>query len=67
MKTPGKKMFNSLFLLSAVVISNHSYASGDEIKDPILHGEEAHNNHCYKCHSDDVYTRENRFVIYSGE
>lgn len=62
MKTPGKKMFNSLFLLSAVVVSNYSYASGDEIKDPILHGEEAHNNHCYKCHSDDVYTRENRFV-----
>lgn len=62
MKTPGKKIFNSLFLLSAVVISNLAYASGDEIKDPILHGEEAHNNHCYKCHSDDVYTRENRFV-----
>ena len=62
MKTPGKKMFNSLFLLSAVVVSNHSYASSDEIKDPVLHGEEAHNNHCYKCHSDDVYTRENRFV-----
>ena len=62
MKTPGKKIFNSLFLLSAVVISNLGYASSDEIKDPILHGEEAHNNHCYKCHSDDVYTRENRFV-----
>lgn len=29
---------------------------------PIVHGEEAHKNHCYKCHTDDVYTRENRFV-----
>jgi hypothetical protein len=62
MNIPGKKIFNSIFLLSAVAISNTGYASGDEIKDPIAHGEEAHNNHCYKCHSDDVYTRENRFV-----
>ena len=29
---------------------------------PVQHGEEAHKNHCYKCHTDDMYTRENRFV-----
>jgi len=28
----------------------------------IEHGEKAHELHCYKCHSDEVYTRENRFV-----
>lgn len=26
------------------------------------HGEEAHNNHCYKCHTDEIYTRGDRFV-----
>ncbi len=34
----------------------------DSIANPIQHGEEAHKNHCYKCHTDDMYTRENRFV-----
>ena len=34
----------------------------DSITDPISHGEEAHKNHCYKCHTDDMYTRDNRFV-----
>jgi hypothetical protein len=34
----------------------------EEIIDPIKHGETAHENHCYKCHDDGVYTRENRFV-----
>lgn len=28
----------------------------------IEHGKEIHKNHCYKCHTDEVYTRENRFV-----
>jgi hypothetical protein len=32
------------------------------ITNPLQHGEEAHKNHCYKCHTDDMYTRENRFV-----
>ena len=32
------------------------------IANPLQHGEEAHKNHCYKCHTDDMYTRENRFV-----
>lgn len=62
MKTLNKNIFNSLLLLSAMAISNVGYASDDEIKDPIAHGEKAHKNHCYKCHTDDVYTRENRFV-----
>lgn len=26
------------------------------------HGEEVHRSHCYKCHTDSVYTREDRFV-----
>ncbi len=62
MTKPTKNKTRYLLFLSALCFSNISYASGDEIKDPIAHGEEAHKNHCYKCHSDDVYTRENRFV-----
>jgi len=64
MKTPAKKIFYLLLLLSVINMSNVSFASESEseIADPIAHGEEAHENHCYKCHSDDVYTRDNRFV-----
>ena len=32
------------------------------VEDKAAHGEEAHSVHCYKCHTDEVYTRENRFV-----
>ena len=28
----------------------------------LAHGEEAHKNHCYKCHTDTIYTRDDRFV-----
>ena len=28
----------------------------------LAHGEKTHKVHCYKCHTDEVYTRENRFV-----
>ncbi len=38
-------------------------ATADELMiETISHGEEAHNNHCYKCHTDEVYSREDRFV-----
>lgn len=62
MTKPIKNKTSYLLFLSVLSISNISYASGEDIKDPIAHGEEAHKNHCYKCHTDDVYTRENRFV-----
>jgi hypothetical protein len=58
----SKNQTKHLLFLSILSISNICYASGDEIKDPIAHGEKAHKNHCYKCHTDDIYTRENRFV-----
>ena len=62
MTKPIKNKTSYLLFLSVLSISNISYASGEDIKDPIAHGEEAHKNQCYKCHTDDVYTRENRFV-----
>lgn len=42
--------------------SEKTISDSDEIVDPIAHGEEAHKLHCYKCHTDAVYTREDRFV-----
>ncbi len=62
MKIPAKKLVNYFMFLFAFSINNIVFASEGEIKDPIAHGEKAHEIHCYKCHSDDVYTRENRFV-----
>ena len=32
------------------------------IEDPVAHGKEAHEVHCYKCHTDDIYTRDDRVV-----
>lgn len=62
MKLPAKKPINYFVFLFAFSLSNIVFAGEGEIKDPIAHGEQAHKIHCYKCHSDDVYTRENRFV-----
>jgi hypothetical protein len=62
MKIPNRNILNAVLLISATAISNISFASESEITDPIAHGEEAHKNHCYKCHTDSVYTREDRFV-----
>lgn len=62
MKPLNKNTLKLLLLSAAISISSTGYASDSEISDPIAHGEQAHKNHCYKCHSDDIYTRENRIV-----
>ena len=70
MKPATKKTLGSLLFLSVISISSISYANENddataetgEIDNPIAHGEEAHKNHCYKCHTDEIYTRDNRFV-----
>ena len=76
MKLPDKKTSCSLLFLAIITISTISCANDneagssnkvaneadDEIIDTLAHGEEAHKNHCYKCHTDDVYTRDNHFV-----
>ena len=35
---------------------------GADTKKQYQHGDKMHSEHCYKCHTDKVYTRENRFV-----
>ena len=41
----SKNQTKHLLFLSILSISNICSASGDEIKDPIAHGEQAHKNH----------------------
>jgi hypothetical protein len=53
---------NSLLFISALSVSSISCANDNQISDPIAHGEKAHETHCYKCHTDKVYIREDRFV-----
>jgi len=62
MRPANTNLLKLPILLSVISVSSISYAGESEIPDPITHGEQAHKNHCYKCHSDDVYTRENRIV-----
>ena len=62
MKTSMHYLHHCLFAFAALCFSTVSFADKSEIIDPIAHGEQAHQTHCYKCHSDDVYTRDNRFV-----
>ena len=58
-----------VFILSATVtgaaLAGKAASSTTSDKDQqavIAHGEQAHSQHCVKCHTDQVYTRENRFV-----
>lgn len=70
MNTPIRIISIQLFLLLTMGLSNNVMAEeviieideNNEITDPVAHGEDAHKNHCYKCHTDSVYTRDNRFV-----
>jgi len=62
MKTPIKHLTNCVVFICTFFFSINGFASESEITDPIAHGEEAHKNHCYKCHTDRIYTREDRFV-----
>ena len=48
--------------LFALFLSNSALVlAADETDDP-MHGKKVHTEHCYKCHTDSVYTRDNRFV-----
>jgi len=62
MKLLSSKLLSSIFFIMAISVSNTVIAGDDQITDPIAHGEKAHKEHCYKCHTDSVYTRDNRFV-----
>lgn len=50
-------LFAVLLFLTGTVSAETTDAT-----DILSHGEELHRNHCYKCHTEQVYTRDNRFV-----
>jgi len=52
----------SLFLSALVCSFPVSADTGGDNDKLYQHGSEMHSNHCLKCHTDKVYTRENRFV-----
>jgi mono/diheme cytochrome c family protein len=49
--------------LSILFLTNSSFVlAEDEAEVDAKHGKDVHAEHCYKCHTDDVYTRDERFV-----
>lgn len=59
-----KNLIIKLVSITLLVCSSYiaSAETGKEQKNLYNHGNEMHTNHCLKCHTDSVYTRENRFV-----
>ena len=57
-----RKSFGGLLFLTAISISTASIADDAENTDMLAHGEQAHDKYCHKCHTDEVYTREDHFV-----
>lgn len=43
-------------------LSGSAFAEGSANEPVFNHGQSVHQNHCLKCHTDSVYTRENRIV-----
>ena len=48
--------------IATLILLTSLPAFAGEADEKYDHGEKAHKNHCYKCHSDDIYTRENSFI-----
>ena len=51
----------NIYLFALFLSSSSAVVASEETGDP-MHGENVHNEHCYKCHTDSVYTRDTRFV-----
>jgi mono/diheme cytochrome c family protein len=49
-------------LVTLIIFAGTASAAATEDTDTIEHGKQLHDEHCVKCHTDDVYTRKNRFV-----
>jgi len=50
-----------IIIVSLFLISGIAQAAEDRSKS-IKHGKNVHQNHCLKCHTDSIYTRDNRIV-----
>ena len=49
-------------LIAASILLTSMSAIASEADEKYEQGEKEHKNHCYKCHGDEIYTRENSFV-----
>ena len=59
----NKTVIHYAFITSLVCSSFTVSADKDaEQETQFKHGDKMHTEHCQKCHTDKVYTRENRFV-----
>jgi len=59
-----RKAMIHIVTLAALAGSSFT-ANADEVADKdkqFEHGNNMHNEHCYKCHTEKVYTRDDRFV-----
>lgn len=44
-------------------VNDHANTTTESVSQSVIeHGEQVHKAHCYKCHTDEVYTREDRLV-----
>jgi len=59
----NKAIIQFISLATLVSCSLLVYADAETNKDKQFeHGDKMHTEHCYKCHTDTVYTRDNHFV-----
>ena len=56
-----KNFFLTLFTSASLMLFS-SFAQAEKNLELYEHGEEVHESHCNKCHTNSVYTREARFV-----
>ena len=59
-----KTITKSCFIALLFTVSSASCADSNEMnsKEKFEHGAKTHQNHCYKCHTDKIYTRDDSFV-----
>ncbi|MDH5392190.1 MAG: hypothetical protein OEY11_03275 [Gammaproteobacteria bacterium] len=51
----------TIIMLSLLLFSAANYAA-EKTSAQLNHGQNVHQNHCLKCHTASIYTRENRVV-----
>jgi hypothetical protein len=52
----------SIAPLLLILLSGSVYAENEKNLSPFDHGQNMHKDHCMKCHTDNIYTRENKIV-----
>ena len=45
-----------------IMCTSAAYAQSPEVDGALTHGEKIHEDHCYKCHTEQIYSRDNRIA-----